>query len=421
MMNVTRLKSNIIAGLYGNALEWYDFLLYASFSPLFAKLFFPTHSYFISMVSTFGVFALGFLIRPLGGIVLGHYGDKLGRRKTLIFSVSIMTLATLLISLLPSYDHIGIAAPILFTVLRLLQGFAVGGELPNSATFLIESIMAKHKGLAGSLTGSTAFLGILVGTGVATLITNFSSAETLIWSWRLAYLLGGILGVLGIYLRIRSFESEQYLQNKAPCTHLPCGEIFTHYKLPLLFSILLTSVLAAGNYTLIAYTTVFLTKSSGFILSDALKINFIGLFVLTLLIPIMGLLSDRIGYQKVFNIGLLAIILFIFPAFMLLKQHDFMHALYGELLLSVILAPVNATISAIVTSIYPVAIRASGMSIGYNIGQALFGGTAPLIALTLVEYTGNLLSPAWYIFGWTVIVLVVINLLRNKIIPASQT
>jgi len=414
-MDDTRLKSNIIAGLYGNALEWYDFLLYASFSSLFAKLFFPSHSYFISMVSTFGVFALGFLIRPLGGIVLGHCGDKLGRRKTLIISVSLMTLATLLISLLPSYQQIGILAPLLFTLLRLLQGFAVGGELPNSATFLIESIAVKHKGLAGSLTFSTAFLGILAGAAVATGITNFISGEPLMWSWRLAYLLGGLLGIIGIYLRVRSYESQQYLQNKSPSTHLPCAEVFTHYKVPLLFSVLLTSVLAAGNYTLIAYATVFLTKSSGFTLPDALKINFLALFTLTVLIPVMGLLSDRIGYQRLFNLGLVSIILFIFPVFILLNQHNFSHALYGELLLSVLLSPINATISTLVTDMFPVDIRASGISIGYNIGQALFGGTAPLIALTLVEYTGNPLSPAWYIFGWTIIVLISVGALKQFI------
>jgi proline/betaine transport protein TphA len=404
-------KLNIIAGLYGNALEWYDFLLYASFAPLFAKLFFPTHSYFISLVSTFGVFALGFLIRPLGGIVLGHYGDKLGRRKTLIFSVSIMTLATFCIAALPSYNYIGIAAPILFTFLRLLQGFAVGGELPSSATFVIESMLQKYKGLAGSLVFSTAFLGIVAGVGVATAITNVMSGDELIWSWRLAYLLGGALGLIGIYLRVKSQETDEYLHTKK-CKQLPFKLIFSQHKIKLLIAVLLTSVVALGNYFLIAYANVFLMKSSGFTLPHALEINFIALTFLTLFIPIMGTLSDYIGYSRLFKVGLFLLIAFIFPVFLLLQQHDFIHALYGELLLSVLLAPINATIATLITDMFPTDIRASGISIGYNIGQALFGGTLPLIAITLIEFTGNQLAPAWYIFGWSVFVFVAITLIK---------
>lgn len=407
-------RLNITAGLYGNALEWYDFLLFASFSPIFAKLFFPSHSYFISLVSTFGVFALGFLIRPLGGFVLGYYGDKLGRRKTLIFSITIMTLATLLIAFLPSYSHIGLAAPILFMLLRLLQGFAVGGELPNSATFLIESIAQKHKGLAGSLTFSTAFLGIVAGAGVATAISNMISPEQLNWAWRYAYVLGGLLGLIGIYMRLRCTESPVYLEHTHTASKTPFKIIFAEYKLTLFTAALMTSILAAGNYLLIAYTTVFLTKTIGFTLAQALEINFIALFLLVILIPMMGLIADVIGCQKLYKLGLILILVGIFPVFLLLKQADFIHALYGEIILAILLAPINATIATIITDMFPVNIRASGISMGYNIGQGLFGGTVPLISLTLIEYTGNVLAPAWYIFGLALVVLISIGFLKTK-------
>lgn len=411
-------RFNIVAGLYGNALEWFDFLLYASFSPLFATLYFPSHSYFISMMSTFGVFAVGFLIRPVGGLVLGHYGDRAGRRKALILSAAIMTVATICIAMLPSYEYIGIAAPVLFTFLRLMQGFAVGGELPSSATFIIETMFKNRRGLGGSLVLGTAFIGIFVGALFAALVTNLMAIDQMMWNWRFAYLIGGVLGMIGIYLRIKSGESPQFLQTRE-IVKVPFKLIMSEYKLQLMLAILLTSVLAIGNYMLIAYLNVFLTKSVGFALPDVLLINFIALFVLAILIPVMGGISDYVGFKRLFLAGLFGLTVCIYPIFILLNQHHFLYALYGELLLALVIAPLNATISTLIADMFPVNIRVSGISIGYNVGQALFGGTLPLIALTLMEYTGNSMAPAQYVLCWGAIVMIALSVSRVSQVEES--
>jgi proline/betaine transport protein TphA len=404
-MNLAKRKS-IFAGLYGNALEWYDFLLYANFSPLFAQIFFPSKIYFVSLLLTFGVFAVGFLMRPLGGVLLGHYADHIGRRKTLILSMTIMTFSTACIALIPDFNTLGIFSPLLFVFFRLIQGIAVGGELPGSTTFLIEHMPDHRRGFAGSLVLSTAFLGIFLGSLTASLLSVLCSEDILrSWGWRLAYLIGALLGLIGIYLRLTSVEPPTFLHTKHT-KELPAKIVFFAHRRKLLLSILFTSIMAMSNYLLIAYITSFLVKFEGYLLKDALIANFIALLVLTILIPLMGLLSDYLGRKPIFLSGVLGIFIFIYPIFILLLSGHWWQVLTGELLLAVILAPLNATVPTMLAEMFPTAIRASGVSIGYNIGQAVFGGTIPLISLALVELTGNKYVPALYILFWAIITMI---------------
>jgi proline/betaine transport protein TphA len=399
-------KRSIIAGLYGNTLEWYDFLLYASFAPLFAKVFFTTGSYFISLVETFAVFAIGFLMRPIGGVLLGHYADHVGRRKALIVSIAVMTAATTAIAFLPAYQSAGIMAPILFIFLRLVQGLAVGGELPSSATFLMEHTPVQRRGFVGSLVLSTAFLGIFFGSMVAAFLSEtLTEAHLFQWGWRLGYLLGGVLGVVGIYLRLKSQESSTF--TKAELLHeWPITTLLKSHRYNLLLSIIFTGALAVGNYILVAYATTFLVKAESFSLGNALLINFIAIFMLTVFIPCMGFLSDRFGRKALFISGVLGMFLLVFPIFWLLASGSWWYALWSQLLLALVLSPINATVPTILAERFPTAVRASGVSVGYNIGQAVFGGTVPLVGLILVEMTGNKLAPAWYIFAWALLAIV---------------
>jgi proline/betaine transport protein TphA len=407
-------KRSVIAGLYGNALEWYDFLLYASFAPIFSELFFPSKIPFLSLMTTFGVFAISFLMRPIGGFLIGHLADHSGRRKALILSVSIMTGATASIAFLPSFHNAGITAPILFTLFRLIQGLAVGGELPGTVTFLIEHTSPNRRGLIGSLILSTAVLGIFAGSFIASSISYLVSEEQLYqWGWRVAYLIGAVLGLFGIWLRLRSIESPSFLKAQ-PVEGLPAKLVFTQYKKPLIFAILFTSIMAMGNYLLIAYVTTFLVKSEGFLLQDALIINLISLLLLTFLIPLMGFLSDYWGRKPIFISGLVGMVLFIIPFFWLMLSKNWWYVLISQLILSVVLAPMNATVPTIIAEMFPTPVRASGTSIGYNLGQGIFGGTIPLIAFSLIEITGNKFSPSWYIFGWSLIVLVTTKFLHES-------
>lgn len=407
-------KRSVIAGLYGNALEWYDFLLYASFAPIFAEIFFPADEHFISLITTFSVFAIGFLMRPIGGALLGHLADYAGRRQALIASVTIMSVATLLIAFIPSYQQVGMLAPITLTLLRLIQGIAVGGELPSSATFLIEHMFANRRGLAGSLVLSTAFLGIFIGSLTASGLSAYFNQQDLVsYGWRIAYLVGGLLGFFGIYLRVKSVESKQFLAAK-PNQELPAKLVFTRHLKQLTLAVIFTSIMAIGNYVLIAYVTTYLVKTADFALRDALIINFISLFLLTILIPVMGLLSDIIGRKPVFLAGLAGMLLFTFPIFWLLMQGSWAYALCAQMLLALVLAPLNASVPTIIAEMFPTSVRASGTSIGYNIGQAFFGGTVPLVALSLIEFTGNHYAPAWYVFGFAVLVVFATRYLRES-------
>ena len=398
-------RNSIIAGLYGNALEWYDFILYASFAPVFAEIFFPSDIHFISLLATFSLFAIGFIMRPFGGVLIGHYADHYGRRKALILSMSIMSLSTTLIAFVPDYNALGLAAPIIFSILRLIQGLAVGGELPGSTTYLIEHMFEHKRGLAGSLVLSSAFLGIFLGALIASVFTSLYSGTSLLRSgWRYTYLLGGVLGIFGIYLRLKSTESPTF-QKKIHSQDIPIKILCTQYKMQLFKAVMITSILAMFNYLLIAYVTTFLVKYQGFRLHDALLINLLALLSLTLFIPIMGYISDVIGRKPVYLCGLIILLLYIVPFFLLLLSKNWWHVLYCELLLALILAPINATVPTMLAEMFPTSIRASGISTGYNIGQALFGGTMPLIAFSLIELTDNQLAPAWYLCFWTIIVL----------------
>lgn len=407
-------KYSIIAGLYGNTLEWYDFILYASFAPIFAEIFFPSTVHFISLLATFSLFAIGFIMRPIGGLIIGHYADYFGRRKALILSMTIMTLSTTLIAFIPDYNTIGVAAPVLFSILRLVQGLAVGGELPGSATYLIEHMFDHRRGLAGSLVLSSVFFGIFSGALIAALFSSIYSGEVLLnWGWRYTYLLGGILGILGILLRLKSSESPSFLK-RDHTIEIPAKLIMTQFKKPLFLSVLITSIMALANYMLIAYVTTFLVRYQGFVLHDALLINLLSLLMLTLLIPVMGFISDLIGRKPVYLLGLLLLIACIFPIFWLLLSKNWWNVFWCEVLLAIVLAPINATVPTMLAEMFPTSVRASGISIGYNIAQALFGGTMPLVALLLIELTGNKLAPAWYLFIWAIVVLIATFYVRES-------
>lgn len=407
-------KYSVIAGLYGNALEWYDFILYASFAPVFAEIFFPSEIHFLSLLATFSLFAIGFIMRPIGGVLIGHYADYFGRKKALILSITIMTISTSLIALVPDHNSIGMAAPLLFSILRLLQGLAVGGELPGSATYLIEHMFEHRRGFAGSLVLSSAFLGIFLGALIAAVFSSLYTGPSLLqWGWRYTYLLGGFLGIFGIYLRCKSSESPTFIK-KDHAHELPAKIIFTQFRKQIFIAVMITGIMALTNYMLIAYVTTYLVRYEGFLLHDALLINLLSLLALTLLIPIMGYLSDIVGRKPIYLLGLISLILLIFPIFWLLLSGNWWRVLCCELVLALVLAPINGTVPTMLAEMFPTSVRASGISIGYNIGQALFGGTMPLIAFSLVEITHNKFAPAWYILFLSIIVLGITFLVRES-------
>lgn len=402
-------RMTIAAGLFGNALEWYDFILYANFAPIIATLFFPTKNAMTSLVITFVVFASGFWVRPFGAILFGYIGDHLGRRAALITSISIITIPTFLIGITPSYNKIGLLAPALLTLLRLLQGIAVSGELNAATTFLVEHAPSHRRGLAGCLVMGTAFLGILLGAVTSSLITATLDYDALhTWGWRVPFLFGGCLGIIGFLFRMRTKESPKFLEKKLE-KRAPLKEVFSRYRIELLLTIILTCIMAAGNYLFIAYIVTFLVKFEGFSMSDANLVNLISMFIMVLLFPVMGILSDKIGRKPVFKAGVLGFIFLSFPIFWLLSQKSFMYALIGDILFCIVLVPISALIPTMLAEIFPTAVRNTGTTLGYNISLAIFGGTAPLLALGLVLSTGSNLAPAVYLIFCAVLSFIALH------------
>lgn len=406
---MTTSKKVIFAGVFGNALEWYDFTAYAFFAPIFAELFFPAHDPFVSLLITFSVFALGFLVRPLGAMFFGYLGDSLGRRKALIVSIIVMSAPTLLLGLIPTYATIGIAAPLLLTALRIIQGTAVSGELTSAAAYLVEHAGQRRRGLAGSLVMCSAFIGITLSSAVATLFTEIVSHQQLLaWGWRLPFIIGGLIGMIGLIIRMRMTETALFQQTKTTLgaenttsmlKHL--GSIMRHRSVWL--AILLTCIMAVGNWFMIGFFNTLLIKNIGLPMKPVMLINFFTLCVFTLLLPCMGLLSDSVGRKPVLSVGIVGFIIFSYPIFWLLTQGNIAMALAGELLFAVILSCIASIIPTALAELFQVRTRNSGMALGYNISLALFGGTAPLVAIALISHTGSHFAPAYYLILCAVI------------------
>jgi proline/betaine transport protein TphA len=396
-------KRTFFSGVFGNALEWYDFTAYAFFAPVLAELFFPSHDPYVSLLLTFSVFALGFFVRPLGGLLFGFISDHFGRRTALIISIVAMSFPTLLLGLLPTYAVIGFMAPLILTLLRVVQGAAVSGELCTSATYLIEHAGQKRRGLAGSFVMCSAFLGMAVSSAFATIITHFTNPQQLSsWGWRLPFLIGGVIGLIGLVIRLGSVETPAYQEAAAAGGPQKIDSIFKDLKhilsdYYLWMSVLLTAMMAVGDWFLIAYFNTFLTKTVGMPLATAMSINLFILCVFTILLPCMGHLSDNLGRKPVLRAGFIGFILLSYPIFWLLNHGTITSVVIGELLFAIILAPIASIIPTSLAELFHVRMRNTSMALGYNLSQGFFGGTAPLIAILLVAKTGNHYSPSFYL------------------------
>ncbi|CAN5413790.1 MFS transporter [soil metagenome] len=412
-------KRALFAGIFGNALEWYDFTAYAFFAPIIATLFFPAKDPFTSLLMTFGVFALGFLVRPFGGVLFGYIGDHFGRKKALILSLIVVSCSTLLLGLLPSYASWGWWAPLLLTLLRVAQGVAVSGEVTSAASFLVEHAQPNRRGLAGSLVMCSALIGIVLSSATTTFITVASTqAQLLSFGWRLPFIFGALAGFIGLFLRLRMQETQHYQESMSERTTKTTPSVLKHlidldYK-RITLSIFVTCIMAVGNWFVIAYFNTFLIKTEGLPNKEVMTINFICLVFWCLLLPIMGWLSDKLGRKPLLGFGMIGFLLFTHPIFWLLSQHNITYALIGELLFVLILAPVTALIPTTLAELFHVRIRNSGVSIGYNISLALFGGTAPLIAIALVAETHNAYAPAWYLIGCACISLLALLFIEES-------
>lgn len=420
--NPHTLRKTVLAGAIGNVLEWYDFALFGYFAPVLSTLFFPSSDPSLSLIATFSVFAVGFLARPLGALLFGYWGDTRGRREALAWSVILMAIPTCLVGFLPSYAQIGIAAPLALTALRFLQGLSVGGEFTGSVTFLIEHAAPNERGYIGSWAGFSAQIGALLGSGVGALSSTLLTQDTLhAWGWRIPFLAGSVIAVIGWYLRRRIPESPafEHLQQTGLVSPSPIQELLRIHRRPLLQVLGLVLLHGVGFYTFYVFLPTYLTKVTALPLATALTINTACMAVMAVLIPIMGKWSDRVGPRWLLASGAAGLALGTVLFFSWFTSGQVGLIVITQLLITVFVAAYMGPFFAIVAILFPVAHRYTGLSISYNIASALFGGTAPLVATVLMEQSGSALAPGWYVTLCAGLSLITLSTIREQSHGAS--
>jgi MFS transporter, MHS family, proline/betaine transporter len=396
------LTKTVAAGAIGNVLEWYDFGLFGFFAPVISQLFFPSHDELASLVGTYGVYATGFLMRPLGGVVFGYIGDRMGRKRALELSVLLMAVPTTLMALLPTYAQAGVGASLLLTLFRLLQGLSVGGEYIGSMSFLSEHAPPGRRAFLGSFSSSSVILGSLLGSGVAALLTGLlTEADLLAWGWRLPFLGGIVIGLVGLWLRSGVDESPSFLEArlKGGLADNPIKSAMRQNLGPIAVTLGLTGISAVGFYLPFVWLPTWLARINQPPLdqSKALTASTIALMALLILTPLTALLADRVGKKPMFLASAIGYAVLTYPLFLLLKTGTYSAAVLAGLVFAACNSLYSGCMAATMVELFPTRTRYSGVAIGYNTGQAILGGTAPLIATGLIELSGNKLLPAVYL------------------------
>ncbi|WP_036566432.1 glycine betaine/L-proline transporter ProP [Nocardia sp. BMG51109] len=421
------LKRAVTAASLGNCMEWFDFGVYSYLAAVIGKVFFPNVGTGVQVLASFTTFAAAFLVRPLGGLYFGPLGDRIGRQKVLATTMLMMAASTFAIGFIPSYETIGIAAPILLLVCRMVQGFSTGGEYGGATTFVAEYSPDRRRGFLGSWLDFGTFTGYAAGSGIVTLL-NATLGEVTVesWAWRLPFLIAGPIGVIGLYIRLKLEDTPAYQEQldahdremseqKSGGGRLKeVGVIFTRHWRAVLICIGLVLLYNVTNYMVTAYLPTYMTESlhRSTTTSDLLVLSSMALVVA--LITFVGRASDRFGRRPVYLIAAVAQVVLAYPCFLLIRQDGWVLPLVGILVLAALLAGFAGPTAATLPALFPTAIRYGAMGISFNIAVSAFGGTTPLANAALVEGTGDLMMPAYYLMISGVIGLVAALFLKES-------
>ncbi|MCT2360570.1 MHS family MFS transporter [Kocuria marina] len=414
-----RTQFRVMAGsLSGSTIEWYDFFLYATASALiFNKQFFPSDDPYVSQMLAYLTLALTFFIRPLGGIVFSHFGDRVGRKVTLVATLTMMGVATVAIGLLPTYDQVGVLAPILLIVCRIVQGLAIGGEWGGALLLAYEYAPPRQRGLFGSIPQMGITIGMLLASAAFAAMAAFGTEFLTTWGWRIPFIASIALVLVGLWIRGGLGETPHFKAAKESggIPKLPLAETVRYHWRAVLVAVGVKVVETAPFYIFATFVVSYATGTLDYAQSSALNAVSLGAALSTLLIPVMGALSDRVGRFAVYFVGAIAIAVFSFPFFLLLDlQQDW--ALFAAVIigLGVVWPPVSGTLGTLCSEIFSARVRYTGVTLGYQIGAALAGGTAPLIATWLLhEFDG-----AWLPIGLYLVLTAVVSLTAVLFAPA---
>jgi MHS family proline/betaine transporter-like MFS transporter len=421
------LRRAATASFMGNFVEWFDYAAYGYLATVIALTFFPQTDTPTGLLATFAVFALSFIVRPIGGLVWGHFGDKYGRRSALSWSILIMTLSTFCIGILPTYNHIGLWAPALLLLIRLVQGFSASGEYAGASAFLAEYAPEGKRGFYTSIVPASTAAGLLFGAMFVAGMHALMTVENLHdWGWRLPFLLAAPFGLVGRYIRVhlqdspKFLEMEQRLEAKECATHAPVRELLTVHRRAVMIGIGVTCLNAVAFYLLLSYMPTYLSTEMGMSESDSFIASTVSLATYIGLIFLMGTLSDRYGRKTMLVTASVLFLLLTFPLFGMLGNPSLLVILMIQIAFGAMLAMNDGTLPCFLAEIFPTRVRFSGFAFSFNVANAVFGGTAPFIATWLIHMTGNKMAPAWYLLAAAAVALVAMLASRETAHTALQ-
>jgi MFS transporter, MHS family, proline/betaine transporter len=391
----------VIAGMAGNMMEWYDFALYGVMAPTLGKLFFPQGNQIASILSVFGVFAAGYVMRLGGGAFFGHVADHHGRRIALLASASVMAVTTAVVGFLPNYASIGIWAPALLVILRLVQGLSTGGEFITSITYLVENAPPRRRGLIGTLAGCTASGGILIGSAAGTILFSvFTQQQIMEWAWRIPFLASIPLG-LSIALLRTSLPEEAPPERHAGTKHRKSSVLHVLFEHPwaLIRGAFGGWAFQAGFYTMAIFLSSYLVGRKVFSEPTALGLQSAAVGAAIIMSPVAGWLSDTFGRKPMAMISLAGILLGAWPLYAMVNLGNNTMALGAMILYMSFIALGGATYQVWLAEVFPRTLRATGLGISYNISAGILGGTTPLVCASLMEVTHDRMAPAYLLMG----------------------
>lgn len=393
----------IAAAVIGNALEWYDFLVFGFFTVVIAHLFFPTSSQYASILLTTATFGVGFFMRPVGGIFLGIYADRRGRKAALLLVIALMTVAIALIAFAPTYAAIGVGAPLIIVLARLIQGFSAGGEFASATAFLTESAPPSQRGYYGSWQMVGQGLAVLIGAILGTVLTRTLTADALnSWGWRIPFLFGLIIGPLGLYIRRGLDETSAFLQaSQGPAARQDAGSLLAAHVKEMVACLGMVVTGTITFYVVLIYIPTFARTQLHIPLDQAFLAQSIGLAVEVVLIPIFGALSDRIGRKPVMIAALVLDLIVTYPLFVWVAANpSFGSLLTMQIILCGLFGVFNGPISTALAEQFPTRVRSTALAISYNVAVMVFGGFAQFFVTWLIAAMGTPIAPAYYLmFG----------------------
>ncbi|MFJ3248592.1 MFS transporter [Streptomyces sp. NPDC088770] len=401
------VRRAVRAAALGNAMEWFDFGVYSYIAVTLGKVFFPSGNPTTQLLSTFGAFAAAFLVRPLGGMVFGPLGDRVGRQKVLAFTMIMMAVGTFAIGLIPSYATIGVGAPLLLLAARLVQGFSTGGEYAGASTFIAEFAPDKRRGFLGSWLEFGTLAGYIGGAGLVTLMTALLSSDQMTsWGWRIPFLIAGPMGIIGLYLRMRLEETPAFAAEAEKCESrpkVPLREMIAGQWKALLLCVGLVLVFNVTDYMLLSYMPSYLTSVLKYDETHGLLVVLCVMALMMIVQPFAGALTDRVGRRPVIAAGCAGFLFLSVPALLLIRQGSLAAVGLGMAALGLLLVCFTAAMPSALPALFPTRVRYGSLSIGFNISVSLFGGTTPLVVTALIGATGDLMMPAYYMMAASLI------------------